>query len=199
MPILQEKKRKKHNPLRVVTNLLRTPLFFFPLSLSLSFNHAFPMRSKTCKHKQNTVATENPPKTKPHAHTNRDKHQRKCLSNHQQETTCTWSKRQKTSSSSCSYCPLLSQTSSDFWVALVSVVCLCVCVCVCVCVFWGLLASKTNNKLWLLVSVNCDATHQWTWFCSSGFFSPDQKENTSEEEEAHHLAHCPAAAVVAFL
>jgi len=38
MPILQEKKRKKHNPLRVVTNLLRTPLLFsFPsLSLSLS-------------------------------------------------------------------------------------------------------------------------------------------------------------------
>jgi hypothetical protein len=29
----------------------------------------------------------------------------------------------------------------------------------CVFVFWGLLASKTNKKLWLLVSVNCDATH----------------------------------------
>lgn len=63
-------------------------LVFFFRSLSLSLNHAFPMRSKTCKHKQTQVATENPPKKKPHAHTNRDKHQRKCLSTQQQETTC---------------------------------------------------------------------------------------------------------------
>jgi hypothetical protein len=86
MPILQEE--KKDNPLRVVTNLLRTPFLFFFTALSLSLNHAFPMRSKTCKHKQTQVATENPPK-KIHTHTQTKTNSSAsvCLTN-QQETTC---------------------------------------------------------------------------------------------------------------
>ncbi len=129
--------------------------FFPPLFLSL--NHAFPMRSKTCKHKQ-TQLQQNTHQKKKKKKTARTHKQRQTPAQVSVYPTARNNLHLKQVPENIVVLLLLLHTPFSNKQRFLSSFSICG-LSLCVFVFWGLLASKTNKKLWLLVSVNCDATH----------------------------------------